>query len=278
VRGRGVRRCARDLPPSLGRGSRPGRTGAGRQNRVAPKPRGAAGRHPRRRGRRLGQRGLFVASVAASLCDVLPLSESYEATLAGLGRRTRRNVRLARRTAASRGISFSMALGGSQVPRPELRGLVARTRPSPHSPSRVGRFERYVASTGGGFHSCLRDLRGQLISHCRGFLHERTAYLVYQLNDAAWHPLSPSLLHRAHLIEALIGLGVHELIFVHGCGGLLCHACHPMPVDQIWVMRPRLPARLLTRAVAAATPGTAYRQLALQALQGSAATWEDTWR
>jgi Acetyltransferase (GNAT) domain len=222
--------------------------------------------------------GLLLTSVATSFCDVLPLSDSYEAALAGFGRRTRRNIRIARRTAASGGISFSMVLGESQVPRPELRGLVARTRPFPQSPGRVGRFERYVASTGGGFHSCLRDLRGQLISYCRGFLHERTAYLIYQLNDVEWHPLSPSLLHRAHLIEALIGLGTHELIFVHGCGGLLCHACHPMPVDQIWVMRPRLPARLLTRAVAAATPGTAYRQLALQALQGSAATWEDTWR
>jgi len=222
--------------------------------------------------------GLLITSVAASLRDTLPMAGGYEETLAGLGRHTRRNIRIARRAAASLGVSFSMILGESPVSRPDLRRLAARTPPFPQSPRRVGRFERYVAATGGAFHSCLRAPGGELVSHCRGFLHGRAAYLVYQLNDADWHLLSPSLLHRAHLVEALIALGVHELIFVHGCSGLLQHACRPVPVEHVWVRRPRPSARLLACAVAAAAPATAYRQLALQALRGSAATWGSTRR
>jgi len=81
-----------------------------------------------------------------------------------------------------------------------------------------------------------------------GFVDARTAYLIYQLNSPEWHYLSPSLLHRAHLIEALMAIGVRELIFVHGCSGLLHRACDPTLVSQAWIRRPGLSAHLLTGA------------------------------
>jgi hypothetical protein len=76
-----------------------------------------------------------------------------------------------------------------------------------------------------------------LVSYCAGVLDEHGAILIYQLNDSAAHDLSPSLLHRAHLIEWLIGEGAKELIFVGGCKGILEHACTPMGVEQKWVTR-----------------------------------------
>lgn len=224
------------------------------------------------------RKGLFATTITSSFRDLLSLSGTYEETLADLGRHTRRNIRSVQKTAASLGISFSLVPREWHVPYRDIRELAARTRPSPHPPGRIRKYERYVARTGGGFRSCLRDPGGTLISYCCGFMHEKTAYLIYQLNDADWHSLSPSLLHRAHLIEVLTATGVRDLIFVHGCRGVLQHACHPMSIDQTWFMRSDQSSRLLTKFVAAMTPVSGYRQLALQALRQSATTLENARR
>lgn len=211
--------------------------------------------------------GPQVAGMQSLFHDVLRLTEAYEATLSRFGSRTRRNIRHVRRAAATHGVSFALLPERSPVPHTEICGLAERTRPLAHPPSRIGRFEQFVDAAGGGFRSVLRAGTGRLVSYCRGFLHGGTAYLIYQLNDSDWHGLSPSLLHRSHLIEALTNMGVRELIFVHGCSGVLHRACDPMPVDQAWIMRPGLSAQLLTQAVAAVLPPDGYRHLARAALR-----------
>jgi hypothetical protein len=207
------------------------------------------------------------------LREVMQLGSDYEQTLTSLGRHTRRNMRLARRVAAANGTEFTFVTGPFAISEKRRTALAARTEPYPVSERRMRGFEAYVDLAGVPFRSTLTK-DGRIISYSCGFIEDSSAYIVYQLNDREWNHSSPSLTHRAFLLEALIHRGCRELIFVHGCSGLLYHACQPLIVDHYFLMH-RNPAallgvKLLANFWPANTLGKAARS-ALDLLSGGAA-------
>ena len=219
------------------------------------------------RAENLGSRsGPTVTRVRMRLREVLRLAPSWDATLAGLGRHTRRNVRNVSKAAAAAGIAFNFQEGAA-LPDCLLRTLASRTEPHPIRSRRLRVFEAYADQTGQPFRSVMRDADGTAISYCCGFLGQSTAYLLYQLNDRTRNDIGPSLMHRAFLIEALVQRSVSELVFVHGCSGVLRHSCIPMVADHYWVMHRTPAARLRAAMLANFQPNHLLGKVARAALE-----------
>ncbi len=214
-----------------------------------------------------GPRGPTVTRVRMKLREVLKLAPSWDDTLAGLGRHTRRNVRNVRKAAGAAGIVFSFLGNADAIPDGLLRTLARKTEPHPVNSRRLRVFEAYADQTGRPFRSVLREADGTVISYCCGFLGQSTAYLVYQLNDRGRNDIGPSLMHRAFLIEALVQQSFRELVFVHGCSGILRHSCIPMVADHYWVMRRTPTARLRAVMLANLQPNHLLGKIARAALQ-----------
>ncbi len=210
-----------------------------------------------------------VTRVRVKLREVLRLAPSYEDTLAALGRHTRRNVRNARKIATSERIAFEFHEGAAPIPDGVLRALARKTEPHPVHGRRMRVFEAYANQTGRAFRSALRTADGEVISYCCGFFGQSAAYLVYQLNDRELNRIGPSLMHRAFLVEALVEQSCRELIFVHGCSGILRHSCVPMVADHYWVMRRTPAARLRAGVLANAQPNHLLGKIARAALQAT---------
>ncbi len=214
-----------------------------------------------------GACGPTVTRVRMKLREVLQLASSWDDTLAGLGRHTRRNVRNVRKAAAAAGITFGFLGDADAIPDRLLHTLAKKTEPHPISSRRLRVFEAYADQTGKAFRSVLREADGTVISYCCGFLGQSTAYLVYQLNDSSRNDICPSLMHRAFLIEALVQQSFSELVFVHGCSGVLRHSCIPMVADHYWVMRRTPAARLRALMLANLQPNHLLGKIAHVALQ-----------
>jgi hypothetical protein len=207
------------------------------------------------------------ARTRARFREVMRFADDYEQTLNALGRHTRRNMRNARKLAEAEGITFAFASGAFGVA-DELRIALGRnTQPYPVSERRIRGFEAYADASGQPFRSTLSVDPGQIISYCCGFIDGASAYLVYQLNDREWSRVGPSLMHRAYLLEALIQRGRRELIYVHGCSGILRHACVPMVLDRYFFMRRSPAARLGAKFIAALWPQNALGKAVRSALE-----------
>ena len=199
--------------------------------------------------------------------EVLPLASTYDETLAGLGRHTRRNIRGARKTAAAKGFSFDVSTAGP-APEPPVLTALARKAQEFAVPGRLmTRFETYADLTGRPFRSVVRAADGRIVSYACGYLGDpHTAYLLYQLNDPDWNAIGPSLLQRAYLMEWLIDSGCRELVIVHGCTGVLRHSCLPQALEQFWFMRRSPAAYVSAGAISLAKPDASIGRLARLAL------------
>jgi hypothetical protein len=176
--------------------------------------------------KRAPNRRLLVVGMARASQDVLPLGDSYEAFVEGLGKRTRRNIRHYRQHAAESAITFEWRDGF--LPE-EMYGkifeLCAKNGPVPFTRESVLAWRARLKNQNGHFYSIMYAKSGEMISLCRGFVWGKSAVIVYQLNSRDHYEISPSLLHRSFLIEHVIRQGVREMIFTDGCEGLLKNAC-----------------------------------------------------
>jgi hypothetical protein len=176
--------------------------------------------------KRAGIRRLLVVGLERATQDVLPLADRYESFVEGLGKRTRRNIRNYRHLAAESGIQFAYHDGFlPEASYESIFELCAKNGPVPFPPESVLDWRKRLSKQNGHFYSILVTETGEMISLCRGFVWGKSAVIVYQLNSRDHYEKSPSLLHRAYLIEHLIGQGVREMIFTDGCEGLLKNAC-----------------------------------------------------
>ena len=199
--------------------------------------------------------------------ELLPLAATYDDTLAGLGRHTRRNIRAARKTAAAKQFTFDVETAGF-APEPPVLTALARKAQQFAVPGRLmARFETYADLTGCPFRSAVRAADGRVVSYACGYLGEpHTAYLLYQLNDPDWNAIGPSLLHRAYLMDWLVQTGCREFVIVHGCTGVLRHSCLPQALEQFWFMRRSAAAYVSAGAISLLKPDASIGRLARLAL------------
>ena len=171
---------------------------------------------------------LLVLGFAKRTREVLPLAESYERFLAGLGKHTRRNLRNYRKRADKAGVRFAFfATPPSRELFVKINELAARNLPRALRPQLIAEKEENIAAQLNQFHSTLSRSDGAIFSLCRGFLWETCAVVPYQLNDRDQFASNPSLLHRAYLAEWLIAKGVREIVFLDGLAGILRNAALP---------------------------------------------------
>ena len=173
----------------------------------------------------------------------LSLQPTYEAFLARLGPRTRRNLRYYRRRIERAGHRFVAELSFSEF------AAVAR-RMFPNSAYAFSRpnLERCLAMIEAAPYPILLGLRtneGEWMSLAGGWYQGDRAILLTQLNLRTYTRESVSLVMRSYLIEMLIGRGVRELIFWEGTSAPLCFYAEFPHVSRVYVDAPLLPWRVL---------------------------------
>jgi hypothetical protein len=130
------------------------------------------------------------------------------------------------RAATSAGFTFSYA-GAPPDPGSisERIAIGAETVPVAKTPRRLAVLDAFIARRSRPFHLEVRDRAGSLLSLAAGFIAGRSGYLVYQVNDGRRPADNLALTTRAHLAETMIGIGLDELVFPNGVGGVLGRAC-----------------------------------------------------
>jgi hypothetical protein len=174
-------------------------------------------------------------NVSSSHHAVLSLSESYDEFLAGLGQRTRRNLRYYRRRAEALGHCFVQALDLDEFGRAahhlhkrmvvgggDWRGLQRGLRMLSHA-------ERPLLAG-------LRDKNGEWISILGGWEEDGDAWVFCQMNNERDHAkLSLSTVLRGHVIETLIQQGFRNLFFWAGCAGSFAPYCRTLPTSFVYL-------------------------------------------
>lgn len=172
----------------------------------------------------------------------LPLSSSYDATLATLGAHTRRNLRYYRRRVEDQ---FQCTL----VPEAQIGEgeFVALNRlcsyPTPDFVSHW-RF-RTARSVPGGFLSGIRTAAGDWLSVIGGRRYHRTTSIDWQMNQTRFSELSLSTVMRSYLIEHEIAQGSQTLLFEGGTPHSMQLSFQPDCVVDLVATRPSFPAHLL---------------------------------
>jgi hypothetical protein len=184
-----------------------------------------------------------------------------------MGRHTRRNIRSARKLATAERFAFGVSTGAPVMSEPARAELARRSRPRGTGRSLSARLEAFADSTGRPFRTVVRAPDGEVVSYSCGYFGDPSvAYLLYQLNNSAFNAIGPSLLHRAFLIEWFVQLGCKELVFVHGCSGILHHACVRQPLEEVWLMRRSAAAYFSAATMALFKPKASVGRLARLAL------------
>ena len=185
-------------------------------------------------------RGLWYFQGQQEHRDLLPLGASVDAFLELLGRRTRRNIRQTARRADELGLAFSFQeRGGALEINSEIAALAACNRPAAVAVSNIAIFEEMLSHRPNSFESRVTDMKGRLLSLCRGFIQGETTYLVYQMNDPAIPGISLAAFHDFKLVEQLIARGASEMIFVMGAHQFK-RVCQVSSKDELITIRPSL--------------------------------------
>jgi hypothetical protein len=169
---------------------------------------------------------------------VLQLGDDYEAFVQGLGKHSRRNIRLYLRNAEADGLTFAYL---PQAPRdttaPERYEVGSMTAPKPKTAGRLAELDAFLRLRRRPFHSMIRGRDGRLLSIATGFQAGTSAYLVYQANHKDHADANLALTHRSHLIRALIADGVRTFVFPNGINDVLRNACRRDHALEVLALR-----------------------------------------
>ena len=169
--------------------------------------------------------------------EVMPLADTFESFLRGLGKHTRRNMLHAQSRAKRDGIKFSFTTAESSVDRSKLLTLAKLNMPFPTKPRQLLSMIRLLAAQPRPFQAHLSQLVDHPFSVTGGFIEGDLALMIYQINNRIFRSLSPSLMLRSFLVQALIERGVRYLAFVGGCVGPLYYQCTDVPAAEALIMR-----------------------------------------
>jgi hypothetical protein len=169
--------------------------------------------------------------------EVMPLADTFESFLRGLGKHTRRNMVHAQSRAHRDGIKFCFTTAESSVDRSRLLTVAKLNIPFPTKPRQLLSTIQFLAAQPRPFQAHLSQLADHPFSIAGGFIEGDLALMNYQINNRIFRNLSPSLMLRSFLVQALIERGVRYLAFVGGCAGPLYHQCTVVPAAEVLMMR-----------------------------------------
>jgi hypothetical protein len=192
----------------------------------------------------LGPRGKYRVFSARCTQHQLPLKETYQAMLAGMGPRTRRSLEGKRRQLEqSTNVVFLPGLEAAQA-------LDAMLALQPRSlPPRIGRFyrarHRLLCENPDFFAMGMRLPSGTWLSVLSGWRRNGVTYVDFQMNDLQFKKESISAVMRAFMLEHEIAHRQELINFVGGCSLLLRRYCQPIvQCTDVFLARPCLRAML----------------------------------
>lgn len=200
----------------------------------------------------------------------IALQKTLEATLARMGKHTRRNMRYYRRRAeAELGCSFT-ADAKSILTMAQLMELnCASTHPVAHSV--LERRYRTTRSMNGFFCVGLSRADGQWISLLGGRRHHGVTEVDWQMNRTGLAKLSVGTVIRSYLIEHEIAIGMEKLFFEGGTPHSMRHAFLSEEAMDIVVLNRSLSVFLLRRFARWLRP---EKNFLLQTLTSPAVKWQ----
>jgi hypothetical protein len=194
----------------------------------------------------------------------LPLGDSYDSFLHGLGDKTRRNFRYYRRRFES--------VHRSYVPQMELHefGQVAlqleKLDVVGANLNGIKRGMRMMSQVQRPMLTGLRGPDGEWLSILGGWYEGDQAVVFLQMNNDQGYPQdSLCTVARGYLIESLIAMGIRKLVFWAGVGGPIARYCAPVPTVGVFLDKRTLPWRATRRIAALSTsilPRKVSRELA----------------
>ena len=202
------------------------------------------------RSRAYGGRCVWGGSVRA-IDQYLPLLETLEATLATLGKHTRRNLRYYRRRAEEKlGCVFVAQM---EMSRAEF--LAVNRICSYPVPDEIAGW-RYDATTGmaGGVFAGVRAGNGDWLSLLGGRHHHDRTSVAWQMNREEMAMYSLSTVMRSYLLEHEVGRGTRKLFFDGGTPHSIHHAFVTAEVAYLVARGQSVADRLLCRGLQGMLP------------------------
>ena len=205
-----------------------------------------------------------IVSRTRSVPRYLPLAATAEATLATLGRHTRRNLRYYRRR-------LEIEVGAEFVPEVEmgLRQFLAINRASTNPVSDDLARWRYEAiqRTPGTLFAGVRTPKGRWLSLVGGRRHNRSVEVDWQINLAGLPRYSLSTVMRSYLLEHEIELGTTKLVFTGGTPHSIRHSFVCVDATDVIALRRSSRAWILQRFARWIFPETNFLGHALRDAQ-----------
>jgi hypothetical protein len=198
---------------------------------------------------------------AAEVKHTLPLAQTYEGMLAGLGPRTRRSLAGKRhQLEKSANVQFVPALDPDQALEVmlalEAKSIRQRATKFYHARYRLLRVNSDFYSMG------LRMPNGPWLSILTGWRSNGVTYVDLQMNDMTYKRESISAVMRAFMLEHEIARKQELVNFVNGCSLLLARYCEPTePGTHVFMWKPGLRAKLFEMAATRVQSGSVYERL-----------------
>ena len=176
----------------------------------------------------------------------LRLEDTYEATLAKFGKRTRIHLRSYRK----RLLEFmDCEFLADALPVLHEADLIALNQASLNPVAAAECCRRYRASRDldGGFLIALRGPNGQLLSTVGGWRQGDTTVMHHQMNVAGFEKHSIGTVMRSFFLESEVARGTRNVIFYHGTDHSISHAFEAETARDLVIRRRSVRAYLLCK-------------------------------
>jgi hypothetical protein len=183
--------------------------------------------------------------------DCLPLGESFDATLARMGKRTRNHMRYYRRK-FEQSVAYEFVADAIPAMRVDDRAFLKQLNRGSLDPVMQASFDLQMRSTvllRGGFVSGLRGEDGRWLALAGGWRQNDTTWVQWQMNVAGYEKLSLSMVLRTFLIEEEIARGRRMLCFHGGTSHSMSHSFVMQDVVDLVGMRPGVIASLMVKSM-----------------------------
>jgi hypothetical protein len=214
------------------------------------------------------QHGYSVGTRYRQVPLYLPLGSTFEQTLAGLGRHTRRNLRYYRKRVET-------LLGAEFVPQARLsRDEFIRSNVDSANPVSTAvaawRHDTFARGAAGMMFAGVRSKDGRWLSVIGGRRCGPVLEIDWQMNSGEMPRLSLSTVMRSYLLEHEVKLGTRTLVFNGGTPHTMRHSFASVDVTDTLVLGKSPGARMLRALAPSILPKTNFL---VQALCDSEMRW-----